>query len=204
MLGSPSSATNAIGVCSTRRHSGFHNSDRAGCSSRFRRTARGSLSGPKGQAKLQLSARLFVTWLERADGPAPEHGHRRAAAVAPTVVGGSKKHGGPDLGPTRAKREWAALGVDGHGIADAPPAPEFPLDGRPRLTVEMVARLQGFPSDWAFQGRKTARYRQVGNAFPPPVAQAVGQAIRKVLEGEPQTPRGLAREAAPLQVVAGD
>jgi len=35
---------------------------------------------------------------------------RRANAVAPTIVGGSKKHGGADLGPTRAKRAWAGLG----------------------------------------------------------------------------------------------
>ena len=40
--------------------------------------------------------------------------------IAPTVVGGSKKHGGPDLGPTRAKRAWATLGVDGMGIANEP------------------------------------------------------------------------------------
>ena len=33
----------------------------------------------------------------------------------------SMKHGGPDLGPTRAKRAWAELGVDGLGLADAPP-----------------------------------------------------------------------------------
>jgi DNA (cytosine-5)-methyltransferase 1 len=37
----------------------------------------------------------------------------RADEIAPTVVGGSLKHGGPDLGPTRARRAWAALGVDG-------------------------------------------------------------------------------------------
>ncbi|MFD2134484.1 DNA cytosine methyltransferase [Novosphingobium resinovorum] len=41
----------------------------------------------------------------------------------------------------------------------------------------MAARLQGFPDDWKFVGRKTAAYRQVGNAFPPPVAQAVGEKI---------------------------
>ena len=32
---------------------------------------------------------------------------KKAASPAPTIVGGSHKHGGPDLGPTRARREWA-------------------------------------------------------------------------------------------------
>jgi DNA (cytosine-5)-methyltransferase 1 len=106
---------------------------------------------------------------------------RRAAGIAPTIVGGSKKHGGPDLGPTRARAAWRALGVDGLGIADAPPGPDFPPDGLPKLTVPMVARLQGFPADWEFAGRKTAAYRQVGNAFPPPVASALGSAIAAAL-----------------------
>lgn len=35
-----------------------------------------------------------------------------ANQIAPTLVGGSKKHGGPDLGPTRARRAWGTLGVD--------------------------------------------------------------------------------------------
>ncbi|UFJ41622.1 DNA cytosine methyltransferase [Brevibacillus humidisoli] len=100
--------------------------------------------------------------------------------IAPTIVGGSKKHGGPDLGPTRAKRAWAALGVDGMGIADQAPEPNF--IGLPRLTTRMVARLQGFPDSWQFFGKKTPAYRQIGNAFPPPVAQAVGLEIRKCLE----------------------
>jgi DNA (cytosine-5)-methyltransferase 1 len=99
--------------------------------------------------------------------------------IAPTIVGGSLKHGGPDLGPTRAKRAWATLGVDGKGVANEPPARDFV--GMPRLTVPMVARIQGFPDDWKFSGRKTAAYRQVGNAFPPPVARAVAEQIYKCL-----------------------
>lgn len=99
-----------------------------------------------------------------------------ACDIAPTLVGGSKKHGGPDLGPTRAKKAWAALGVDGLGIADA--APDRSFIGMPRLTVKMAARLQGFPDSWEITGRKTAAYRQVGNAFPPPVASAVATQIR--------------------------
>lgn len=101
---------------------------------------------------------------------------KRASEIAPTIVGGSKKHGGPDLGPTRAKRAWAALGVNGHLLADE--APERNFEGMPCLTVPMVARLQGFPDSWKFAGRKTNAYRQVGNAFPPPVARAVAEQLR--------------------------
>jgi DNA (cytosine-5)-methyltransferase 1 len=105
--------------------------------------------------------------------------------VAPTLVGGSRKHGGADLGPTRAKRAWGDLGVDGMGIANDPEScdPERDLfrPTGPMLTVTQAAIIQGFPEDWKFQGRKTARYRQVGNAFPPPVAEAVGRAIAAVL-----------------------
>jgi DNA (cytosine-5)-methyltransferase 1 len=104
---------------------------------------------------------------------------KRANEIAPTIVGGSKKHGGPDLGPTRAKRAWAALSVNAHVLADEPPAANFV--GMPRLTVPMVARLQGFPDDWKFHGKKTNAYRQVGNAFPPPVARSVAERLVKCL-----------------------
>lgn len=102
-----------------------------------------------------------------------------ANEIAPTIVGGSKKHGGPDLGPTRSKKAWASLGVNGMTIADE--APDRNYVGMPRLTVPMVARLQGFTDDWKFSGKKTAAYRQVGNAFPAPVARAVAQKIAKSL-----------------------
>jgi DNA (cytosine-5)-methyltransferase 1 len=102
-----------------------------------------------------------------------------ADEIAPTIVGGSKKHGGPDLGPTRAKRAWAELGVNGHTLAEE--APERDFVGMPRLTVPMVARIQGFPDEWKFTGKKTNAYRQVGNAFPPPVAFAVAQKIAQCL-----------------------
>jgi DNA (cytosine-5)-methyltransferase 1 len=105
---------------------------------------------------------------------------RRANDIAPTIVGGSKKHGGPDLGPTRARHAWAELGVNGKSIAEEPPGPDFV--GMPRLTVQMVAKLQGFPDDWRFVGRKTHAYRQVGNAFPPPVARAVAVEIKKAMD----------------------
>jgi DNA (cytosine-5)-methyltransferase 1 len=104
----------------------------------------------------------------------------RANSIAPTLVGGSKKHGGPDLGPTRSRIAWAALGVDGRGLANESPTADFV--GMPRLTVRMCARVQGFPDDWQFAGKKTASYRQVGNAFPPPVAHAVSARIAAAIE----------------------
>jgi DNA (cytosine-5)-methyltransferase 1 len=104
---------------------------------------------------------------------------KQAQGIAPTIVGGSKKHGGPDLGPTRAKKAWEAMGVNGKLIGNTAPPKDF--IGLPTLTVRMAARLQGFSDDWQFYGRKTASYRQVGNAFPPPVAHAVANAIAQCL-----------------------
>jgi DNA (cytosine-5)-methyltransferase 1 len=103
----------------------------------------------------------------------------RACDIGPTLVGGSKKHGGPDLGPTRAKKAWASIGVDGMGIADSAPDKDF--IGMPRLTVRMAARIQGFPDHWQISGKKTSAYRQIGNAFPAPVARGVGTQILAAL-----------------------
>ncbi|MBP6025199.1 DNA cytosine methyltransferase [Ferruginibacter sp.] len=100
--------------------------------------------------------------------------------IAPTLVGGSKKHGGADLGPTRAKQSWALLGIDGKGLADAPPVNGS--KAMPRLTLKMAALIQGFPKDWQIAGKKTPAYRQVGNAFPAPVAKAMGLSIKKALK----------------------
>ncbi|GHF96908.1 DNA cytosine methyltransferase [Streptomyces zaomyceticus] len=120
----------------------------------------------------------YVEWLKNAS----------LGTVAPTLVGGSKKHGGADLGPTRAKKAWAALGVDAMGVANDEDKMVDPdrdlgtLERGPKLTVAQAALIQGFPETWEFKGGgKTARYRQVGNAFPAPVAAAVGESIREAL-----------------------
>lgn len=121
---------------------------------------------------------------------------KRASGIGPTIVGGSRKHGGPDLGPTRARAAWLELGVDGRGLANVGPDARTPLHHTPRLTLEMAAAIQGFPPDWHFFGRKTAAYRQIGNAFPPPVAEAVGTAIARALHGRSGRSSLPAREPA--------
>jgi DNA-methyltransferase (dcm) len=116
---------------------------------------------------------------------------KKANRIAPTLVGGSKKHGGPDLGPTRAKRAWAELGVNGHLVAYDSPERDFKgtkegFENMPYLSLRMAARIQGFPDSWEFFGKKTHAYRQIGNAFPPPVAEAVGKAIKAAISKEGQ------------------
>jgi len=117
--------------------------------------------------------------------PGAQRWARTANDIAPTIVGGSKKHGGADLGPTRAKRAWRKLGVNALGIADTAPTADDPATLLPKLTCAMVARLQGWDEAeyrWTFTGRKTSNYRQIGNAFPPPVARAIGGRIRRALD----------------------
>ncbi|MFJ4831508.1 DNA cytosine methyltransferase [Streptomyces sp. NPDC088747] len=112
---------------------------------------------------------------------------RQAGIVAPTLVGGSDKRGGPDLGPERAKAIWERIGINGGTLADEPPGPEdgwAPGSERkelPALTLAQTALLQGFPSTWQIAGRKTRGYRQVGQAVPPPLATAVGRQISAAL-----------------------
>ena len=103
-----------------------------------------------------------------------------ANKIAPTLVGGSKKHGGPDLGPTRARNAWLEMGIDGRGVANEAPLADF--DGLARLTPRMMARLQGFPDSWQFPEKKTIACRMIGNAFPPPVAKVIGEKIKIILD----------------------
>ncbi|MFH8792373.1 DNA cytosine methyltransferase [Streptomyces sp. NPDC017941] len=111
----------------------------------------------------------------------------QADEVAPTLVGGSENRGGADLGPRGTKRAWARMGVNSGSLADELPGPEFDWDpdqgasGMVRLTVDQTARLQAFPDEWRFAGRKTARYRQIGHASPPPVGRALGLAVASAL-----------------------
>ena len=119
---------------------------------------------------------------QRTNGKVQKKWEQNANRIAPTLVGGSKKHGGPDLEPVRARNAWADLGVDGRGVANEAPEPDF--EGMPRLTSRMMARIQGFPDTWTFGEKKTAACRMIGNAFPPPVAKAVGEKIKECLEYE--------------------
>jgi DNA (cytosine-5)-methyltransferase 1 len=66
-----------------------------------------------------------------------------------------------------------------------PPVKRTPARLR-RVTVQEAAALQSFPLHWRFAGPRVAQYRQVGNAVPPLLAEAVARAVYRVLEEQDQ------------------
>lgn len=129
----------------------------------------------------------------------------QARAVAPTLVGGSDNRGGPDLGPTGTKRAWARMGVNAAAFADEVPGPDYvwprstDVSEMLKITVDQAAVLQSFPPEWQVTGRKTARYRQIGHATPPPVGRALGGAISAAL----RSPTGAPAKEGTTPLIAG-
>lgn len=58
-----------------------------------------------------------------------------------------------------------------------------PTQDRP-LSVEEYKRVQGFPGDWRICGDLASLYRQVGNAVPVPLGEAIGRAVLADMAGE--------------------
>lgn len=57
------------------------------------------------------------------------------------------------------------------------------------LTLREGARLQGFKDSFRFYGTRYDVRLQIGNAVPPPLARAAGEAVRRVLGGDARQPR---------------
>lgn len=62
-----------------------------------------------------------------------------------------------------------------------------PSEHRP-LSVQEYARVQQFPDDWIFCGSITDRYKQIGNAVPVGLGEAVGRVIISHIKGEKNMP----------------
>ncbi len=115
------------------------------------------------------SMQPFVVYTEGRAATEPA----RLDTPAPTVTTTEEKG-------TRAS---ASSGWTFNGGPDRASDALFLATGRRRLTWQECALLQDFPDDYPFQGPVGARYRQIGNAVPPRLAEAVGAAVLAAMRG---------------------
>lgn len=106
-----------------------------------------------------------LTYTEGRAGTEPWRLDQPAPTVMTTEVKGTR---------ASKKSNWTF-----HGGPDRASDAAFLATGRRRLTIAECAALQTFPADYPFQGTADARYRQIGNAVPPVLAQAVFAAVRR-------------------------
>ncbi len=75
---------------------------------------------------------------------------------------------------SKARASWTLAATPG------PSTGPFHWDGRPLTTWEQL-RLQSFPTDWIVLGSPREQVRQIGNATPPALAEAVGVRLARAL-----------------------
>lgn len=96
--------------------------------------------------------------------------------IIPEAMGGAYKSGGGKVGFYRR----LAYNQPAPTITTSPGQKAtmlcHPVKDR-TLTVKEYARIQEFPDDWKFIGNTAAKYRQIGNAVPVGLAEAIGRAI---------------------------
>jgi DNA (cytosine-5)-methyltransferase 1 len=52
------------------------------------------------------------------------------------------------------------------------------------LSVRECARIQTFPDDWVFYGSTASKYRQIGNAVPVLLGEAIGKYLCQIIKGD--------------------
>lgn len=81
------------------------------------------------------------------------------------------------LDPEKPAPTVTARGDDRGGVVILPHP-----NGRRRMTGRELATVQGFPPDYAFAGPLSSVYRQIGNAVPPPFAEAIARQFNSYRE----------------------
>jgi site-specific DNA-cytosine methylase len=133
-----------------------------------------SKGGPQHDAGFSIvDQRKYDGWVE---AWLIEHGDK----IAPTVTG---------VNPSKAViGRWEAVGIDYSRLLPETVKPgEVPSNGLAPVTISLLMRLQGFPTDWQLSPKASllVQRRLVANAFPPVLARVVGQQLHGVISGEP-------------------
>lgn len=112
------------------------------------------------------SSRPSWTLTEKARSWTLRHGTQQRATVRALHQPAATLFFGPHLNTV----EWV-----GRSPAGAETTPE-----KVRVTEEQASVLQGFPADYPWQGTRTKRFLQIGNAVPPPLARAVLSTVTRI------------------------
>lgn len=96
-----------------------------------------------------------------------------------TTIAAQIGGGAGNAGPFAFDSPCVAIAcTDGNGIGGSAGRSAFRrMIGLKRLTVEQCSKLQDFPANHPWQGNLSDRYRMVGNAVPPKLAQVVAQSV---------------------------
>lgn len=114
----------------------------------------------------------------------PEGGNWRDLPenIIPIAMGGAYKSGGGKVGfYRRLSYDQPSPTVVTSPVQKATMMCH-PTQDRP-LSIKEYARIQQFPDNWIFTGTTAAKYRQIGNAVPVGLAEAIGKAVCAVADG---------------------
>lgn len=114
----------------------------------------------------------------------PEGGNWRdlPEEVIPIAMGGAYESGGGKVGFYRRLSYKQPSPTITTSPAQKATMLCHPRQDRP-LSIKEYARIQQFPDDWKFTGTISAQYRQIGNAVPVGLAEAIGRAIISTANG---------------------
>ena len=102
--------------------------------------------------------------------------------VIPVAMGGAYESGGGKVGFYRRLSYKQPSPTITTSPAQKATMLCHPRQDRP-LSIKEYARIQQFPDDWKFTGTISAQYRQIGNAVPVGLAEAIGRAIISTANG---------------------